>query len=204
MVRNPRGGLKVGETQTDRTDFSFADRYLEDRRKYKYWRIQVNYPFVPERSAPGNIDFESEELRRSYREKIPHESIDMNNLTTSRTPTLKDMKYRFISDAPNASNIPEGYYGTSSGIYPIDFIPFSIGDPTNIPITINYDYKPVTTTSGEFYFVLVDNYKEIINTVYYPLDQPSQGVMMEWQIQPSFDNPTEPTLRFPRGALRRK
>lgn len=189
--------------KTESTDFSFADRYLEDRKIPKYIRIKAKYPLIEDRKA-ANIDYSSDELRRSYRGKVPQVPIDFNNLQTSPPDNLGMSQYKFISDAPNASNVPEGYYGTSSGIFPIDFEPFSIGIPTNIPITISEDTPSVIPTSGEFFYVLLDTYSNIKYTVYYPVDSGSRGVMMEWIIDPNFQNPTEPSVRYPKnGAYRR-
>jgi len=189
--------------KTESTDFSFADDFIEDRRYYRWRRLQVKFPFIEDRSACGNIDFASEEQNRSFRGKVPHIPTDFSNLKTTRPETLADSKYKFRSDAPNASNVPEGYYGTSSGIFPIDFVPFSIGEPTNRPVTINYDYTPTTATSGEFFYVMQDNARDQIETKYYPMDSGSLGTMMEWKIDPKFDNPTEPNVRYPKGAFKK-
>ena len=202
-VRNPRGGLPPGPGPVDRTDFTFADRYIEDRKLPKYERIKAKFPLVEDRKAISRIPFESDELRRSYRGKVPLVPIDYNNLSINPPDNLAQSKYLFHSDAPNASNVPEGYYGTSSGIYPIDFIPFSVGEPTEKGVTINLDYVPTQSISGEFYFILYDNRQVIKETQYYPNDSNSLGVMMEWKINPNFSNPTEPELRYPRGAFKK-
>lgn len=190
--------------KTESSDFSFADRYLQDRRFPKWIRIKAKFPLVEGDRRVANIDYASDELRRSYRGQVPKIPIDFNNLTTARVETLGDSKYKFVSNAPNASNVPKGFYGTSSGIYPIDFEPFSIGLPTNIPIEINEDYKPESTVSGEFFFVLLDNYREIKQTVYYTVDSGSRGTMMEWEFDPLFQNPTEPAVRYPKNGAHRR
>lgn len=204
-LKTPRKGLNPKEPKTESTDFTFADRYIEDRKHYKWWRIRVKFPLIDDRNAISRIPFESEELRRSFRGKVPNVPIDYSNLTTRKPETLADSKYKFTSDAANINNVPQGYYGTTSGIYPIDFEPFTIGEVLNKGIVINQDYIPdLTYSGGEFYFILIDNFNKIKETEYYPIDPDSQGVMMNWQIKPEFDNPTYPKTRYPRGAFKRK
>jgi hypothetical protein len=186
------------------TDFSFADNYIEDMRVPKWWRIKVKYPYVEDRNAISRIPFESEELRRSFRGKVPQVPPDYSNLTTKKPETLADSKYLFRSSATNKSNVPPGYYGTTSGIFPIDFEPFTVGEPLNKGVIVNYDYSPETVYSGgEFYFVMIDNYHEINKPLYIPVHPDSLGVMPQWKFKPEFENPTYPKLRYPRGAIKR-
>jgi len=208
-VHNPRGGLPQGET-FDRTDFAFADRYLPERRIPRYERIRVKFPFIEDRSALFRIPFESDELHRSWRGEIPKIPIDFNHLTIIPPFNLARTQYLFHSTAQNVNNVPQGYYGTSSGIFPVDFVPFSIGEPTEKAVIINLDYNADSTISGEFYFILHDNRQKIRESLYYPQgyypnDPASLGVMMEWQISPDFQMPVSPQLRYPnQGAFKRK
>lgn len=187
---------------------------MQDIRFPKWERIQVNFPLVPDRSACGKIEYTSEIENRWSRGRTPIPGLDFEHLTINPPKDLSTSQYKFTSDAPNASNVPEGFYGTSSGIFPIDFIPFSPGSPTVDWLTTD---NPVTITGGEIAdpessisgaeFVIGKN---IITSKmdgildYIPANSGGLEVgRLNWEILPGFNNPTEPEVRFPLGARRK-
>jgi len=194
----------VSKNRTYSTDFSFADWYIEDRKKGKYWRVQVNYPYVNDRRA-ANIDYSAESERRTWRGSAPLVPQDRDKITIRKPFSFDSSQYLFISDANAGSNIPEGYYGTSSGIFPIDFIPFSQGTPTDNPVEVDGDFDN-TTTSGEFFIARNIETSQMLGIVpYYPLT--GDGFLpgrFEWDISPNFKTAVFPQVRYPSGAVRKR
>lgn len=176
---------------------------MQDIRFPQWERIQVNYPLIPDRSAPGNIGYTDPVWRRTFRGDTPIPGLDFSNLTINPPKDLSSSQYKFISDAPNASNVPEGFYGTASGIFPIDFVPFTVGSPTDNPTTISGEVDPNTRSPAEFIIA-----KNIITQdmdglpKYVPVNPAGVG-RFNWEILPEFNNPTEPEVRFPLGARRK-
>lgn len=198
-------GKPKGGTKEERTDFSWAERYLEDRRIPKYERIRTKFPRSYSRTEEGNIDWYSEDYKRSFRGHLPGDTVDYENLSIRKPLTSMDAKYRFVNDAKNGSNVPEGFYGTESGIFPIDFIPFTVGEPTDHPRIVSSGESMNLPNSGvEFLIGLntdVDNMKGI--TPYYPSYSGEVG-RFEWEILPEFQSPTYPDVRFPLGARKKR
>lgn len=203
MVKR-RGPLKPGEPGTYTTSDSGAFEWIEDRKVPKYERIKAKFPYVEDRKA-ANINYSDPNLNREYRGKAPQPGPDYNNLTVKPPRDFSSQEYMFISDATNGGNVPEGYYGTSSGIFPIDFTPFTIGLPSDTPVIIGpeLDVSNVSSGTAEFFvarYALIDNMQGILK--YYP-SGPDTG-RFEWEILPEFDNPTEPDTRYPSGARRKR
>lgn len=184
------------------TDFSFADEYLEERKYGKWRRIQVGFPYSDDRAA-GNIDYRSPDWHRSYRGTAPNPGADRNNLQIKDPEPLDSARYKYINPARNGSNVPEGYYGTSSGIFPIDFEPFTVGDPTDNPIMVDQEYQN-STPSGEFFVGKNVQYSNPQGeTEYYPVQSGNPG-RFNWEILPEYQAPTEPSVRYPMGARKRR
>lgn len=194
---------KGGEQST--TDFSWADRYLEDRKYSRYERIRVKFPRSYSRTEEGNINWKSDDNKRSYRGYLPGDTVDYNNLSIRKPLTSLDSKYRFVNDARNGSNVPEGYYGTESGIYPIDFIPFTVGEPTDNPRIISEEESINLPGSGAEFLVARNVEADAMSPdiIYYPSYSGMVG-RFEWNISPEFNNPTEPEVRFPVGARKKR
>lgn len=183
------------------TDFSFADRYLEDRRTGKYWRIQIGFPWSDDRRA-ANIDYSDPYWHRSFRGKAPVYGPDWSDLDGGEED-LSTAEYQFVSNARNGSNVPVGYYGTSSGISVVDFVPFTVGSPTDNPAVISGDVG--NSVSGEFLIaknVETSNIDGDQHPYYYTVS--GNPGRFNWEILPEFQNPTEPEVRFPNGARRKK
>lgn len=198
-------GKPKGGTKEELTDFSWADRYLEDRKFPKYERIQTKFPRSYSRTEEGNIDWYAEDYKRSFRGYIPGETVNYEDLSIRRPLTAMDGKYRFVNDAKNGSNVPEGYYGTESGIFPIDFVPFTVGEPSDNPRTITTDEDINMPGSGVEFIVALnpESDRMIPENKYYPSYSGNVG-RFEWQILPEFDNPTEPQVRYPLGARKKR
>lgn len=188
------------------TDFSFANSYIEERKYGKWRRIEVNFPFSDDRAA-GNIDYESQDWHRSYRGHAPKLGQHYNNLQVKEMESLDAAKYRFINNAKNGSNVPEGYYATNSGISLIVEEPFSsfYGEPTDNPIEVNQEYEN-NTVSGEFFVGKNIRYSNPNGeTEYYTVNPGAEDVgRFEWSIKPDYQAPVEPEVRFPNGAIRKK
>lgn len=187
------------------TDFSFADEYLQERKTGQWRRIKVGFPYSDDRAA-GNIDYKSQDWHRSYRGVAPNPGQDINNLQVKQPESLDSARYRYINSAKNGSNVPEGYYGTSSGISPIVEEPFSsfYGPPTDNPVTVDQDFDN-TTISGELFIAKNTEYSNPQGeTEYYPVNSGSLDAgRFNWTIKPEYQAPTEPEVRFPMGARRR-
>lgn len=206
MVKR-RGGLKPGAQLTVKTDFSFANEYLEERKYGKWRRIKVTYHQSYDRRA-ANINYESQTTHRTFRGSAPILPTSRDELTTQKPKNLNNPEYQFVSDAKDGTNIPEGYYGTVSGIEPIVVKPFTIpyyGYTTDNPTQVDCNYQN-NTPQVEFM------YGKNIETEYgyyprYPFKNSYDESVgkFEWWTSEEFDNPTEPELRYPkRGSKRRK
>jgi hypothetical protein len=197
------------QLKQETTDFSWANLYIEDMRHPKYVRIQVAYPFKEkDRKAGGNVDYLDPRLRRSTRGRVPRADLDMNNLTVAPTPLLNSSKYLFINNANNGINVPDGYYATSSGIAPIDFIPFSKDDPTRGPPIGNpgviSDFKTQVNPPVEYFIGKNIRTLNMMNTTpYYPASPEVTSGLLEWEIKGEYSSPVYPQLRYPRGAKRK-
>jgi hypothetical protein len=186
------------------TDFSFADEYLQERKTGQWRRIQVGFPYSDDRAA-GNIDYSSEEWRRSYRGQAPNPGQDINNLQVKQPESLDSAKYRYINSAKNGSNVPPGFYGTSSGIFPIDFVPFSVGDPTDNPVMVDSTFENNVTSGEAFIAKNVEYSNPLGENSYIPVDSGSLGAgRFNWEINPDYQAPVDPQVRFPMGARRRR
>lgn len=190
------------------TDFSFAERYIEDRRFPKWERVKVKFPLVEERDAPNwSMDYQDQYWHRSFRGKAPiPEYYAYDKLNTSELSDLSSSEYKFKSDANNGSNVPVGYYATSSGIYPIDFIPFTKGEPSDHPTYISEEDTVNSITSG-VEFIVGKNIKTptmITGSYPYRYLAGSNIGRFEWNINPNYETPTWPETRFPNGATRKK
>jgi len=185
------------------TDSSWAEAWHEDVKFSKYERIKVKFPLIDDRKAV-NLDYRSEDYARSYRGDLPGDGVDYANLSTRRPLTIMDAKYRYVNNAPNISNVPQGFYATESGIFPIDFVPFTQGPPSDNPNTIT-DFEDVSNSpSSEF--IIANNTRtesQRPKNDYIYSYNPNVG-RFEWLIKPEFDNPTEPKVRFPNGAIRKR
>lgn len=190
---------KIKEEETYSTDFSFAESYIEDLRFPKYVPIKVKFPLSDDRKA-ANINYLDDYWRRSFRGKIPFEYHSYTNLKKQPPKNFSSAENLFINKAPNTKNVPEGYYATSSGNFPIDFIPFQDGEPIDYPAYV--DGETESTLSGQFILLKNLPYKGINDTYRYSYN-PSIGRFF-WDIKPEFQNPIEPELRFPNGAIKRK
>jgi len=201
MGRFPRAVNKQAST-----DFSFADSYIEERRTGKWRRIEVSFPLSDDRGA-SNIDYASEEMRRTYRGVIPNPGPDYNNLEVREPLNLASSKYRFLSPAVNGSNVPEGFYGTSSGIEPIVEPPFSefYGLPTDNPVIVDKDFENTLTSGAEFIVAKNTAYSNPLGeNDYIPNDPDSIAAgRLNWEINPNYQAPTSPNVRFPMGARKR-
>lgn len=190
---------KRANVNEESTDFSFADRYIEDLRFPKYIRVRTKFPLVEDRKA-ANIAYSSDEWRRSYRGETPGEYHPYTNLKVKNPPNLSSSEYIFINPATDRSYVPQGYEATSSGIYPTDCDPFSCGGYTNNPTEVNSNFLNVAA-SGDYY--VANNLKSTIDgqsTYIYSYD-PSVG-RFEWDTI-GYQSPTEPNTRFPKGARRK-
>lgn len=186
----------------DRTDFSFADRYLEERRTGKYVRIQVKYPLIEDRKA-SNIDYYSEENRRQFRGTSIKYGHDWNNLSINKSPDLSETRYQFINQVTNESHIPQGYVATESGVEPLTYEPFTNGDPIGNLVVVSGDFSN-TLVSGAGGFVAKSINTENMRGERYPYNAETDCGRFNWETSPKFDNPTEPSMRFPNGAIKKK
>lgn len=194
---------KRASTPQETTDFSWADRYLEDRRIPKYWRIKAKFPLVEDRKA-ANIDYYSEEMRREFRGSPPKEFYSYDKLDLPDPPDLSNAQFLFVNDAQNVSHIPEGYKATESGIEPDSSIPFTEGDTTDHPIVINSDFEN-NVISGDIF--LAKNIETAnMNGELYPYYPSYSGNVgrFEWEISQNYNTPIEPETRFPNGARKRR
>ena len=190
------------------TNFSWAEAYIDDLKRGKYVRIQVGFPFVTgNRKAGGNVDYTNPRLNRSTRGRVPTEDLDLNNLSISKPRPLTSSEFLFINDANNGSNVPEGYYATSSGIFPIDFTPFSENDPAGPPTDKPTVIKNLDTKgegSGEFFIAKNIRLANMLGiTEYYPVNPGGPVGMFNWEIIGEYQTPVYPQLRYPRGAKRK-
>jgi hypothetical protein len=198
---------KVKPAPEERTDFSWAENYIDDRIYGRLKRIQVNFPLINDRKAAGNIDYSSDEEKRTWRGKVPEVGRKNTEKSIKGSYSLDESQFKYVNSAPNINNIPEGYIATVSGVEPLVDEPFTAGPqqgyPTDNPVEINEKFQN-NVTSGEFFIGMN------IETEYprYPYRYTTSGVTdnrMEWRISPDFDNPTEPEVRYPRqGAFKIK
>lgn len=196
MVRTP----KIQPTQTT-TDFSFAERYIEERKYGKYVPIKVNFPYIDDRKA-ANIDFAAEENRRSFRGRPLLVQDPLSKLTVKGYKDLSSSEFLFINKARNGSNVPQGFVGTSSGIEPLTYVPFTQGPPSSTVVEVNQEFDN-SLESGDI-FVAKNLEKLEESASYIPVDSGAYGVgRFNWNINPDFDNPTFPNLRFPLGARKK-
>ena len=195
-----------------RTIFCGADEYLEERRTGKFRRIEVKFPLDINRRAAGNIDYDSELNRRAWRGKNPTVGRPNDEKSIKGAYDLSDSEFIFVNDAPSTNNLPEGYIATPSGIEPLEDLPFTEGEQqgyaTDNPVEINADFEN-NVTSGEF-FIGTNIETENRRGARYPYRyyQPNpvyKDIRFNWTINPEFQNPTEPEVRYPkRGAKRNK
>lgn len=192
--------------KTEKTDFSFAENYIEDRRVPRYVPVRAKFPLGDDRRA-GNVDYTSELAHREFGRYKLSESVDYENLQVQPPKDYSLPRHQFVNTAPHSSNVPEGYYGTESGIYPIDFVPFTQGLPTDNPVTITELEDVATATGAEF--LILDNTRasntseNFVETPYYPLGDPKTG-RFEWTISPEYQAPVSPEVRFPNGARKNR
>jgi hypothetical protein len=198
-----RQGLTPSEPKTTSSDFAFADRYLQDRRFPKWELMRPNFPFIPNRRA-ANIDFPSEEWRRTYRGVVPFDYYAYDQLKIIRPRNWMSTKYIFVNKVPIGNHIPQGYYGTSSGISPIDFMPFTVGSTSDNPTVISGILADQDHQYSEF---IIAKNTAFSGWTYYPkfIESYDHSIgKFEWKIKPSYQAPIWPQQRFPNGAVRYK
>jgi hypothetical protein len=192
----------------DRTDFSFADRYLEERRTGQLVRIKIKYPLVEGDRKIGNIDYSDELYKRQFRGTTPKYSYNWSELSSLSYAQMKqgiDLslgRYKFRSDVVDGSHIPQGYVATESGIEPITYEPFTNGDPVGNTVIINGEFNN-TLVSGAGMLVGKNINTENMHGERYPYIAETNCGRFNWQIKKEFNNPTEPEVRLPNGAIRK-
>lgn len=200
MVKRRTGGEKPYKT-----DFSFADRYIDDRRVPIYVPIRAKFPLIEDRRA-ANINWNDQEpgspLHRSYRGNIPGPGVDHHDLGIGDPGDFSDGEYQFTSNAPNASNIPYGYKGTTSGIVPIEESDI-YGPSSDNPLTVNSEFEN-DAQSAEFIVGMNIETSNMRGERYPYTGSYAQGVgRFEWELN-GYISPTEPEARFPKGARRKR
>lgn len=201
-----------GDPKTYTTTDSFAYTYLEDRRVPKYVPIKVKYPLISDRRA-ANIDYTDPSWHRSFGGEIPLENIDYSSLTIVPPKDFSAAEFQYVSDANNGSNVPEGFMGTSSGIVPIIDPPFTSGgqhgEVQGNPAQVDAGFENDLEGGADFYYasnIETQAMKDKVDVVpqYYPLNPENPDSRFRWQINSDYQAPTEPQVRYPRGAQLRK
>ncbi len=187
-----------------RSTESSAYLFHEDRKFGRWQRIQVKFPLDTDRRS-ANIDWASEENRRTFRGRVPDVGIDYNNITTRPPKKYDDPSFQFVSDAKNGSNVPEGYYVTSSGLSPIDFIPFTQGAPVDDPTIVDPTFQNDKESTEFFVANNVETENRAGDKHPYISDVDPIPGRFAWELSPDYQAPTPPEVRYPKvGAFRKK
>ena len=200
MVRRPKGGLTATSAK-----FSFADAYIDDLRKPKYVYIRTKFPLIEDRGF-NNIDYTSEELRRSWRAQ-PHRQQDpMDKLTFRGYQDLSWAEYKFFSNVADGNHIPANYLGTISGIepWPENYVPFQYGPARDADSIFVVSGKTDPVHSGGAAFFIERNIDRQVKLFEYTPTYDAKVGRFYWLTEPEYETPTQPEVRYPGGVRRRK
>ena len=192
------------------TKWSWADEYIDERRTGQFRRVQVYHPMVEDRRQAGNIPFEDPTLHRTWRGKVPTIARPAEDKQLRGAFRLDESQFIRVSQAGNQKNIGRFEIGTSSGIEPLEDPPFTPGPqqgyPTDNPLEVNYKFENDATEAEFVIFGPLDTENMRGERYPYRFNNPeaySKDTRMSNKISEGFDNPTEPSARYPKkGSFR--